>query len=138
MKEENSFMIIDDDPTNNLLCLYAIRKVFANADIKLFEDPELALKTIETDYSKTAISTVVFLDINMSEMTAWEFLDVFKDFSDDIHKQFSIYILSSSVDHRDKEKAETNPFVLGFLSKPLSVKELVRIFKPGIADQQRA
>ncbi len=130
MDTVNRFMVLDDDPINNLICKYTIRSFDGEADIKLFTEPEAALEAIKEEYGITDknIATVLFLDINMPAMTGWEFLDIFKSFSTHIHKQFTIYILSSSVEDRDNEKAEINPFVAGFLSKPLSSDSLGQIF----------
>ncbi|MEO6849458.1 MAG: response regulator [Mucilaginibacter sp.] len=117
----NSFMLVDDDSINNMLCTYLIEDAFENADIESFEKPLLALDAIKNGIDEPGKNapTVLFLDINMPMMSGWDFLDVYKDFSDNIHKRFTIYILSSSVDHRDEERAINNPLVAGFLSKPL-------------------
>lgn len=124
------FIVIDDDPTNNLICKITLNKFASTADIKTFTDPEVALQFIKDTYSieSTYTPTVVFLDINMPVLSGWEVLDIFKDFSPEIRQQFEIYIMSSSIDRRDKEKAEDSPFVKSFLSKPLNIKTLNDIF----------
>ena len=63
---------------------------------------------------------LIFLDINMPSMTGWEFLEYFDKLDDIIKNHFKIYILSSSVDQRDKDKANTNSYIKGFISKPLT------------------
>lgn len=138
MKIPQLFMVVDDDRTNNMICEFALRRFSSIPAIKTFIDPEVALQCIKDSYSvqEINISTVLFLDINMPVMTGWDFLDVFKDFSQEIKQQFIIYILSSSIDERDKEKAETDPLVKGFLSKPLSAEIIRAIFSPhNISDQ---
>lgn len=116
MKTPQRFIVVDDDPLNNLLCNSLIKKVFGNTDIKLFEEPEASLKYIQRAYDPgSPIPTVLFLDINMPTMTGWNFLEVFKSFNEQIRQQFTIYILSSSIDHNDKDKAESNPSVSGFI-----------------------
>lgn len=122
MEIPKRFIVVDDDSTNNIICNYAIQRVFPGMDIQLFENPILALNTIKETYSELShdVSTVLLLDINMPEMTGWEFLAIFKEFSDHIHKQFSVFILTSSVSNHDKVTSELTPFVSGFFSKPLS------------------
>ncbi len=56
----------------------------------------------------------------MPILNGWNFLERFDKFSDHIKKQLTIYILSSSVDWSDKEKAQANPYVKDYLVKPLS------------------
>jgi len=39
----------------------------------------------------------------------------------------SVYILSSSLDHRDKDRAKANKYVKGFISKPLEAQTAMLI-----------
>jgi len=121
----NHFILVDDDPLNNMLSQIAIEDALEFADIKKYEKPLLALREIEEDYAKLRKDekTILFLDINMPLMTGWQFLDVYKGFSEFIRNQIIIFILSSSVYRRDVEQAETNPLVAGFISKPLDGDE---------------
>lgn len=115
------FILVDDNSTSNLLCTFGIKRVFPEIDVKSFLNPETALKDIEEEYSNKRhnIPTVILLDINMPEMSGWEFLDVFNNFSEHLQSQISIYMLTSSVSQKDKITAEQCPCVSGFLSKPL-------------------
>jgi len=63
----------------------------------------------------------------MPVMMGWEFLDEFKKLSSGIQNHFKIYILSSSVDERDKERAAREPLVEGFISKPISKDRLIQL-----------
>lgn len=123
-------MVVDDNATNNLICKYTIRKFSEEADISIFTEPEEALDFIKEGYGKKIGEgfTILFLDINMPYMTGWEFLDEFKGLNGEIQNQFIIYMLSSSVDERDKEKAKNNPFVSGFYSKPLTVQSIKELY----------
>ena len=128
MKKPTHFIVVDDNRTNNLICEYAIRKFSAEAEIDLFTEPEVALDKIKNECPQSSEDdlTVLFLDINMPSMTGWDFLEVFKDLNEEIRKKFIIYILTSSVDERDKEKARTNPLVTGFYSKPLTLPNIMQ------------
>jgi CheY-like chemotaxis protein len=66
----------------------------------------------------------LFLDINMPTMTGWEFLDEFKELPETIRKKFIIYVLSSSVDSKDLEKASENELVKNYIQKPLRKESL--------------
>lgn len=117
MEQIKKYIVIDDDPTSNLICEFVIKKKVPGADVKLFNEPAEALDYIENN--KDPEPVVVFLDINMPTMTGWEFLDVFKKLDPELQERFRIYILSSSVEDSTRE-AITYPFVQEFLSKPLS------------------
>ncbi|MDT0688288.1 response regulator [Salegentibacter sp. F188] len=128
MKNLHHYMVVDDDPTNNLICEYIIKGTDDQAEFESFIHPEEALKAIEERYSQSEnLETILFLDINMPTMTGWDFLDVFKNFQDQIKNQLIIYILTSSIESFSRQK-EQYPFVAGFLSKPLKKEKLQEIF----------
>lgn len=130
MMKPNTFMVVDDNHTSNMICEFAIRRYSETARIILFTEPEAALENIEKEYDsiKGGEKTILFLDINMPSMTGWEFLEEFEKFRVEVVQQFIIYILTSSVDDRDKEKAKASPLVTGFISKPLMVQSVQYIF----------
>jgi CheY-like chemotaxis protein len=71
--------------------------------------------------------TVLLLDINMPLMSGWEFLERFDNMKDEVKNLFRIYILSSSVDPRDKQRSYANKNVKAFLVKPLVKDNVVDI-----------
>jgi CheY-like chemotaxis protein len=121
---------VDDDPSHNVLCKAVLKRVFSEAKIDVFLSPEKALEFIENEFiTKDNLHPVtLFLDINMPTMSGWEFLEEFKKFPAKVHEAFTIYILSSSVDMNDIEKASSNKFVSDFISKPLKVDTIKKIF----------
>ncbi|MCE6989677.1 response regulator [Dyadobacter sp. CY323] len=133
MKIPPQFIVVDDDPINNLVCKYNIASLAPAAHIQLFTDPENALAWIREEYSQKPDSpeTVLFLDINMPVMNGWEFLDEFSSLPDSVHTQISIFILSSSIDPEDKQNAENHPLVRGYYSKPLSKETINQIYMEG-------
>jgi response regulator RpfG family c-di-GMP phosphodiesterase len=125
---EIRFMIIDDDPGNNMLCEILIKKTIGEADIQTFTEPAIAVDFIRKEYSNGhAVHTVVLLDINMPVMTGWDVLEKFKTFDESIKRRFNIYLVSSSIDQRDKERAKENPIVADYIEKPLTAEMLRKI-----------
>jgi CheY-like chemotaxis protein len=126
-KNKPPYIVIDDDLLNNMICKITLEMALGAVQVETFSNAEIALEFIRTNYEDATddVVTLILLDINMPIMSGWEFLDSFDDFSDAIKKQFRIYLLSSSVDDRDKEKAKQNKNVIDYLSKPLS-KEMVK------------
>lgn len=118
-------MLVDDDTTNNMICEFTIKRFHNDADIQIFTVPEKALSFIEEGYNRKsgALPTLLLLDINMPTMSGWEFLDVFSEFDDALKKQFSIYILSSSIEDFTKDAANYK-CLQGFLSKPFKMNDL--------------
>ncbi len=121
MDNLKNVIIIDDDPSNNILCKTVIKKVFPMAEIISFLNATEGLAYIAENYTgENTGQATIFLDINMPLLSGWEFLEEFAKFPDFIKTQFTIYMLSSSIDDSDKEKAANNEFVSGYISKPLS------------------
>ena len=128
MNVSTRFIVIDDDDFNNKICTVSIEKISKDANIKTFLSPAEGLAHIASEYSKTEhnATAVLFLDINMPVMNGWEFLDRFNELDESIKKRIKIYILSSSVDKRDIERAKANKNVVHYLIKPLT-KETIRL-----------
>ena len=128
------FILIDDDAACNMISRFTLRKAIADVTINVFTEPEKGLEFIQKNYSEQNAdrSTVLFLDINMPSMTGWEFLEQYAELDEHVHQHFKIYMLTSSIDTRDKEKAANSPFVAGFLSKPLSVEKLQELLNVAV------
>jgi len=45
-----------------------------------------------------------------------------------VQEHLSIYMLSSSIDSKDKQKAEVHPLIDGYIEKPLSREILLKVF----------
>ena len=126
---QRRFLIVDDDPQNNMLSKMALKKSLGEVDVMDFLIPEEGLHYIQTQLSKMKeVKTILFLDINMPSMSGWEFLEEFELLADFIKRQFEIYILSSSLDPRDLKKVDENVLVIGFVEKPLRKERLLEMF----------
>jgi len=119
------FMIIDNDPVSNLLCTLAIRDVQDAAEIQTFNFPVDGFKYLAKEYADTTNPTVLLLDINMPMWSGWDFLDNFEKLDDKIKEQFKVYLLSSSIDVNDKDRARENKNVMDYIEKPLSEKTVL-------------
>ena len=61
---------------------------------------------------------IILLDLNMPIMDGWGFLDGLKDAQ--IQSGFKVYVLTSSLDDRDRTRAQNYQMVEGYLTKPLN------------------
>lgn len=115
-----TIVLIDDDPISTFVTEKLISKnVKEPCKFFKFQSAKTALQEIydiKPNY--------LFLDLNMPEMTGWDFLDLF----DTAKNEAKIYILSSSVDERDISKASKYQVVKEYLSKPLIKKYIQSIF----------
>ncbi|MGM0946189.1 MAG: response regulator [Bacteroidota bacterium] len=115
-----TIVLIDDDPISTFVTEKLIAKnVSQPCQFFKYQSAKTALKEINK-----INPNYLFLDLNMPEMTGWDFLDNFKP----QNNEAQIYILSSSVDERDINKASKYQIVKDYLSKPLIKKYIQSIF----------
>lgn len=128
MKIPERITVIDDDSITNLFCKLIIQQALGmNVEIRTFTKPQKALDTIEKEYSDHPVNTILFLDVNMPVLNGWEVLEKLEGSDIDFKKYITVYMLSSSVDPRDRERSEDSPLVKGFIEKPLNVPIVRRI-----------
>ena len=128
MSTYRKFILVDDNDFTNMLHDIVIKDTLGEeVAIEIFEEPEKGLDFIQKNYVESSGHTILFLDINMPKIDGWEFLVRFEEFSEAVKRQIGIYILSSSLDRSDREKAEGNKRVRGFISKPLTAEVIISI-----------
>lgn len=131
-QERTRFIAIDDDPVNNLISKLTIEMVASKPEILTFTEGVQCLDYINNQYAtgRDQTHTILLLDINMPIMSGWEFLERFDRLGEDVKKLFKIYILSSSVDERDKQRSYANKNVSAFMVKPLVKNNVEDILHP--------
>ncbi|MCF7559926.1 response regulator [Sabulilitoribacter multivorans] len=133
-----NIMLIDDNKIDLFVNQRIIEKLGIKFNVTTFSSGISAinaLKSIETksDRKQTFIPHYIFLDINMPEMNGFQFLKEFNKLNNRECKRIKIYMLSSSTNPQDIEKAENEKSCAGFIDKPLTVKKLNNIltnYKP--------
>ncbi len=103
--------------------------VAGKPEILTFTEGSTCLDFIQKNYAANhdRTQTILLLDINMPIMSGWEFLERFDRLGEDVKRLFKIYILSSSVDERDKQRSYANKNVSAFMVKPLVKDNVVDI-----------
>ena len=121
-------LLIDDDAGNNTVSRIFLKKVVIETEIVAFTDPELGLEYIATEYAKKPVTTILLLDINMPILSGWDVLERFMRMPEAIKKYFTIYILTSSINRDDKQRAAAHPLVSAYIEKPMTIGLLNAIF----------
>ena len=123
--------LIDDDALVNFLNQEIIKDSHPDKKVRSFESATEALEVIKemlnTSYSK--LPQIILLDINMPVMDGWEFLDIFDQLPENKTKDCKIIMHTSSIDPRDIEKAKTYKAVVDYMTKPLNLQSLSKIFQ---------
>ncbi len=123
--------IIDDDKiyVNLVRKIIEIKKLSEN--LLIFKNGLEALeyfKIILTNMSEEKLPDIIFLDLNMPVMDGWEFLGEFIKIKNQFDKKITLYVVSSSIDPRDLERAKSFNLVTDYLIKPIELKKFEKIF----------
>lgn len=125
MKIKNVY-VVDDD----VIFHFIIKKLFlkSNLDVqvKFFFNGFDAVEGLKENQD---LPDLILLDINMPIYDAWQFLDEFKKIKKTFNKDISVYLLSSSNDVSDINKAvQYKSEIKKFYNKPVTIDELKTIF----------
>ena len=124
--------IIDDDKiyVNLVKKIIEIKKLSNN--LLIFKNGKEALdhfKLILENANEEILPDIIFLDINMPIMDGWEFLNEFIKIKNIFDKKITLYVVSSSIDPRDLERAKSFNLVTDYLIKPIELKKFEKIFQ---------
>ncbi len=122
------FILIDDDEMINFIHRQVILSVDPSAEVIIILSAEEGLKKMKELASlEESDPVILFVDINMPEITGFELLSRLETEISDL-KKIQLYMVSSSLFESDREKAMAFPFVKGYREKPLSkamIKEIL-------------
>jgi len=126
----NDIFLIDDDRLVNFLNQEIIKDAYPEKKVRSFENASEAIETLKQIVVKPSESLpqLILLDINMPVMDGWEFLDAFIQLPQNIIDNCKVVMHTSSIDPRDIEKAKSFSAVTDFITKPLNVQSLSKIF----------
>jgi CheY-like chemotaxis protein len=113
--------IVDDETISNYISVRLIKQIDPAITICEFTDANKAIAQLPIENPD-----IIFLDVNMPQMSGWEFLDIMKEHG----WQQKVYILSSSLNKQDQEKAQNYTNTLGFLKKPAQREMFAQCLKP--------
>tara|TARA_B100000378_G_C17831416_1_gene338177 strand:- start:134 stop:532 length:399 start_codon:yes stop_codon:yes gene_type:complete len=126
MKKIDTACIIDDDE----IYIFAVKRLIQKNDfcnnVIVYNNGKDALKEIKNLISNNEnLPDVILLDINMPIMDGWQFLDEFTSIKTE--KEITIYMVSSSINPTDVERAKSYKRVSNYIVKPISDEDLCEI-----------
>lgn len=125
---KKTIWVIDDDIIYQIIVNKIIEKSEMFSSISSFKNGKEALDAVTNSFNDNeTLPDIILLDINMPIMDGWEFMEGMTLLKPSITKQIIVYVVSSSIAVEDKNKAKTYPDILGYLSKPVNINDLILI-----------
>ncbi len=128
MKKINTFCIVDDDDLYQFTTTLLLKNTDLVNKIIVFSNGLNAINFLKEEIGNIEnIPDILFLDINMPVMDGWEFLEEYLLIKHMMPKTVVIYMVSSSVDDRDVLKAKNISALSGYLIKPISSENIMKV-----------
>lgn len=126
MKKIDIACIIDDDP----IFVFGTKKIMEMTNfcksIIVYENGKEAYESLKAIIiANEQQPDVILLDLNMPVWDGWQFLDEFIKIPNE--KTITIYIITSSVDPADVEKAKKYDAISSYIVKPITTFQLKKI-----------
>lgn len=113
--------LIDDDKIYQFTAKKIIESTNLTKAVLSFFNGEEAIDFFKSNLQNVdSIPDIIFLDINMPIKDGWQFLEDFKSLLNDVKKDITIYMVSSSVDDYDIKKSKEYSFVTDYIIKPIN------------------
>ncbi|WP_051254090.1 response regulator [Arenibacter latericius] len=119
-------ILIDDDSIINHVHELLVKKNIPAKNIKSYLNPLNAIIAIQNLLQQKGLKILVFLDLNMPEITGFEFLDKAAELENN-SKLFDIIIVSSSIDSNDISRGKKHPLVRTYIPKPITSEKLIKL-----------
>lgn len=128
MKKFEDFCIIDDDPIAIFSLKRSAESIGISKNILVFKNGLDAFESFDLQIkNKSSLPSLIFLDLNMPVMNGWEFLEEFTKIYPKEKEMPIIFIMTSSIDVKDVEKAKAYNLEGHYLLKPVTSDVLKRV-----------
>lgn len=121
-------LIIDDHLIDVFITSKIIESTQLAKKVLEYNSPFMALDYLRKNETEPEwIPDLIMLDINMPLVDGFRFMDEFARLGENVKKKTRIVFLSSSLNPSEIERAEKNPYVLKFITKPLTADKLKQL-----------
>jgi CheY-like chemotaxis protein len=125
----SKLIMIDDNPMEHLIMQRMFDRYDLFPDTAHALDGQLIIDFFKENRHNTAeLPDLIFLDLNMPGCSGFDFMEQFEKLYLYFRKPISIYIVSSSIDENERQRALAYPFVKEFLTKPVKKEKLEQLY----------
>lgn len=116
-------LIIDDDEVLLMIISKMFKKVNPERDLNLFSSGKSALDRLE-ELKVEENTRFLMLDINLKDMSGWDFLKELESRNDQFSK---VFLITSSVSQNNQEIAKKYSSIIDFFEKPITFDVINKI-----------
>jgi CheY-like chemotaxis protein len=126
---QHSILIIDDSEIDTIIAEHILLRSGKTGDVIKKPTAHEALDYLdELERNNLLFPDVILLDINMPQLSGFEFVQLFTTYHPAVIEKTCIYLLTSSNSIEDKKRAEHEPCIRGYFEKPLTMQKVNDIF----------
>jgi CheY-like chemotaxis protein len=133
MTRKTCVLLIDDDPFTLSMTKKIVESMVKNGKIKTFSSAKDALSYLQTgnDISEdgTPVPGIILSDLNMPSMDGFQFLDEFARLTQAVRSQYTVFILSSTTDEKERAQLFEKISSHRFCSKPLTPEKFINLME---------
>ena len=128
MKDQMNIILVDDNDIDIVVNTKLLKLANITDNVISFNRSENARDWLAENHTQEGFKdNVLLLDIQMPGSDGFQFLESYAQLSEEVKKNCRVFMLSSSIDRGDIERAEANSDVIRVLEKPLDVYLLKRL-----------
>ncbi|MEH6769749.1 response regulator [Maribacter arcticus] len=122
--------IVDDDSIYQFTIVKTLESLKLPMDIMVFSDGEKAINfMLDNIDQESEFPDVIFLDIDMPVMDCFQFMEEYVKIKPRVGKKITIYMVSSSLDPVDIERALKISAISDYIIKPIGLNRLEEIIE---------
>lgn len=125
----SSMYVVDDDRIYHFLLKNLFKQNGININSTFFNNGQEAIEALKAIKDTADMPDLILLDVNMPIMNGWQFLEEFTRIKGNFTKKPIVYMISSSNDEVDINKAKGyGEIVKDYFLKPICKEDLEKIF----------
>lgn len=123
MEKIKQVCLVEDDPVHAFIAQKVLGMTGMVNEVLIFENGKKIFDfLVQLRQEGKIMPDLILLDLNMPIWDGWQFLDEAKDM--DLLKDIPLYIITSSTDRSDRDRASQHQLLDRYLVKPLTLDKV--------------